>query len=95
MSHRHCNYTVLMTRHENWFSYGADLVGDIRGPDTEEFYRRVLSINNKINGAHIAFENTRLVLIRDDFFEDLDKYNLYRSLDVFHDVHEFVYKEIL
>ncbi len=95
MSHRYCDYTICISRHGNWLSYGADLIGDVSGHDAREFYRRILAINNKLNGTHIALEGSRFILIRDDFLEDVDQYNLYRSLDVFHDAHEYVYNEIL
>jgi hypothetical protein len=95
MTHQHCDYVVTLTRHADWFSYGADLIGNIQGEKAENFYEYILSLNNKLNGAHIALENDRFVLIRDDYIEDINKYNLYRSLNTFHDVHEYTYKKIL
>lgn len=99
MSHKYCDYTVLITNHGNWISYGADLIGDVKGSDMDKFYRYVLNLNNKINGVHIAFEDDRFILIRDDFSEDVNSgnsgYNLYRSLEVFHDGHEYVYGQML
>ncbi len=95
MSHRYCNYTLMVTNQGNWLSFGADLIGDVRGLDDQEFYRRILALNNKVNGVHIALENGRFVLIRDEPVEDISQYNLYRSLEIFNFGHEYVYQEIL
>jgi len=37
----------------------------------------------------------RLALIRDEYSEDISKYNLFRSLNTFHDAHKFVYGQVL
>lgn len=95
MSHHYAEYTVTIVDHGDWLSYGADLIGDVSGPNCQEFYRRILQLNSKLNGTHIALENGRLVLIRDEFSEDINDYHLFRGLNLFHQSHEYVYRSIL
>lgn len=95
MSHRNGDYTVTIVDHGNWVSYGSDLIGDVTGPNEAEFYRKALDLNARLNGVHVAHQDDRLVLIRDDLTEDMNDYNLYRSLNLFHQAHEYVYQNLL
>jgi len=95
MSHQYADYTVTIINHGNWISYGADLIGDVVGDERDEFYRSVLQLNARLNGTRIALEDGRLVLVREDFFEDINQYRLYRSLNLFHQAHEYVYSIVL
>lgn len=97
LSHKYCDYTVTIVDQGTWFSFAADLIGDVCGPRREEFYSYILELNGRLNGVHIALEESRFILVRDDYSEDitLDKGNLYRSLNVFHQAHERVYGNIL
>jgi hypothetical protein len=95
MRHQYCDYIVTIINQGNWFSFGADLIGDATGPNKHEFYKEVLELNGRLNGVHIALDNGRLALIRDDYAEDINKYSLYRSLNVFHEAHEYVFGELV
>lgn len=97
LSHSYCDYTVTIVDHGTWFSFAADLIGDVYGSQREEFYNYILELNGRLNGVHIALEEGRFILVRDDYSEDIafDKGNLYRSLNVFHQAHESVYGNIL
>jgi len=95
MSHRYCDYTLTITSNGNWFSFGADLIGNAVGGRIELFYQKILELNSRLNGVHIAMDNKRIVLLKDDYNEDLSEYSLYRTLDIFHESHEYVYSELL
>ncbi|PZV12463.1 MAG: hypothetical protein DCF21_15540 [Leptolyngbya sp.] len=92
-----CHPSVTIIDRGNWFSFAADLIGDVYDSQREEFYSYILEFNGRLNGVHIALEDGRFILVRDDYSEDitLNKGNLYRSLNVFHQAHERVYGEIL
>lgn len=95
MHHNFCNYVVFITNKNGWFSYGADLMGIAIRNNVDIFYNHILKLNAKLNGAHISIDNNRLVLIRDDFSEDINKYSMYRNLKLFHETHQYVYQEML
>ena len=95
LSHQLCNYVVTITDHGNWFSFAADLMGDVADSQKEDFYNFVLELNGRLNGVHIALEGGRFILIHDDYSGDVDKYTLYRSLNIFHEAHEYVYGKML
>ena len=95
LSHQFVSYAVIITNSGGWLSYGADLASDIDGIRKDEFYRALLSLNGRLNGTHIAIEDDRIALIRDDYLDYVDENNFYRVLNHFHTVHEYVYGRIL
>ena len=96
LSHQHCDYVVTIVNHGHWFSFAADLIGDVADLQTrEDFYNFVLELNSRLNGVHIALDEGRFILIRDDYSEDVNQDNLYRSLAIFHEAHEYVYGKML
>jgi hypothetical protein len=97
LRHQYCEYVVTITAHGAWFSFAADLIGDLYDSQREGFYSYILEYNSRLNGVHIALDEGRFILVRDDYSEDIafDQGNLYRSLNIFHKAHESVYGNIL
>lgn len=95
MSHSSADYEVTISNSGSWVSYAADLAADITGDNKSEFYRRLLQLNGRLNGSHIAIEDDRITLVRDEYTEDVNRHNLFRSLSLFHETHEYVYNRII
>jgi len=95
MSHISADYDVTITDSGSWFSYAADLAADVTGDNQIEFYRRLLQLNSRLNGTHIAIEDDRITLIRDEYTEDISKHGMYRSLSLFHETHEQIFNRIV
>lgn len=95
LEHDKAIYSLNIKNHGHWFSYGAELLPDVDGDHLEKFYEMILYLNAALNGAYIAKEGDKFVLIRNDFTEDLNEDNLIRSVSVFHNTHEYIYSTIL
>lgn len=95
LEHKEAKYSVSIKEDARWFIYASKLIDDIQGKNAAEFYRRILDLNATLNLAYIARENEQLVLIRNDFTEDINEEDFIRTLVIFHRTHEYVYGYIL
>ncbi|MGB0385126.1 MAG: hypothetical protein ACPGWR_09910 [Ardenticatenaceae bacterium] len=95
LEHEFSTYSVTIKKSEMWFSYAAELMPDIKGDKSGVFYQFLLDINSKLNGAYIARQEKRLILVRNEFTEDINEESLLRDLAVFHRTHEYIYDTML
>ena len=95
LEHKEAKYLASIKRDEGLFIYATKLMDDIQGKHAVEFYRRILTLNATLNFAYIAIENDQVVLIRNDFTEDINEHTFIRALAFFHRTHEYVYGYLL
>lgn len=95
LEHELATYSVTIKKSDMWLSYTAELMPDVQGQKVNEFYRLLLNLNSRLNGAYIATQQNRLILIRNEFSEDINEESLLRGLAVFHRTHEYIYEIIL
>jgi hypothetical protein len=95
LKHKHLSYTLTLSNQGQWFSFAAELMSNLSGNKLESFYEDVLKLNGRLNGVHVAMEGDSLILVRDDYSEDLSEDRLYRSLYNFHKSHEYVIKRLV
>lgn len=97
LGHEHCDYDVTITNRGDWFSFAADLTGDVKGRQRDKFYHHLFSLNGKLNGVHIALEEGRFILVRDEYSDNIisNKVNFFRSLATFHEAHQSIYLRML
>ncbi len=100
LSHLHAFYTLHIRLSTEWLHYGADIFTFAHPSSANEkllaqFYQSVLELNSKINGAQIAVENGKVVLIRNDISSDINERTLLRGIELFNRTHEYVYPTLL
>jgi hypothetical protein len=95
LEHDRAIYSLSIKNHGHWFSYGAELMPEVEGTNKSNFLEMILYTNYTLNAAYIAKEGDRLVLIRNDFTEDINEETLLRSVSVFHKTHEYIYSTLL
>jgi hypothetical protein len=98
LCHTYACYVLHLRSYAGWLNYGAELfpyAPNVSVRLRAEFYRFILDLNKRLNGAYVAEENEKLVLIRNDFLSDINQETLERGIYYFHRTHEFVYFELL
>ena len=95
LEHDGAAYSLTIREIGDWFSYGAELMADVEGEKSDEFYRKILDLNRILNGAHIAKEGDKLILLHNDLTSHINEEELIKYLAIFHHSHEYVLKEIL
>ena len=95
LEHEFATYSVTIKRSGMWLSYAAELMPDVEGGKSGVFYQFLLDLNSKLNGAYIARQEKRLILVRNEFAEDINGESLLRDLAVFHRTHEYLYDTVL
>jgi hypothetical protein len=100
LSHLHARYVLHIRLSTGWLHYGADIFTFAHPSSANEkllaqFYQFVLELNSKINGAQIAVESGKVVLIRNEISSDINEKTLRRSIELFHQTHEYVFSILL
>jgi len=98
LSHLHARYVLHIRLGTDWLHYGADIFTyppSVNEKLLAQFYQFVLELNSQINGAQIAGENGKAVLIRNDISSDINEKTLRRGIELFHRTHEYVYPILL
>lgn len=95
LEHELATYSVTIKRSGMWLSYTAELMPDVQGQKVDEFYKLLLNINSRLSAAYIATQQNRLILIRNEFSQDINEKSFFRGLAVFERTHEQIYEKIL
>lgn len=90
LEHERATYSASIKHLGKWLSYAAELIPDVEGRKKEELYESLLSLNACLNGAYVAKQGPQIILVRNEFTEDINAETLLRGLAVFHRTHEYL-----
>lgn len=94
MIHRLASYWIEVTAQGKNLNFVAVLLR-FNNNNTQEISRLALRLNNKLVSSHIAVQSGCFVLKQSTLNEDISERRFYRDLTNFHQVHEYVYGELV